>query len=285
MPKSTENTPEGDPILPSGDSPLDFAVDRRDRDLLKMVKDAVKHEQGMLAYQPVVNAQAQTHVAFYEGLVRLQDETGRVIPARDFMPLVEDNELGRELDRLALHLGCRALSQVPDLRLSINMSARSIGYSPWGRTLDHWLQMDDTLGSRLILEITESSAMVVPELVVDFMDRLQLQGICFALDDFGSGYTALRYFKDFFFDIIKLDGQFINGIAQDPDNLVLTKAMLTIGKQFDMLVVAEMVERPEDAEVLRQIGVDCLQGFLFGAPTTRPAWMPTLNNENRRQQN
>ena len=59
--------------------------------------------------------------------------------------------------------------------------------------------------------------MMVPELVVDFMDRLQMQGICFAMDDFGAGFTALRYFKEFCFDVIKIDGQFINGIARDAD--------------------------------------------------------------------
>ena len=277
MKKSSHLSRGSDPVPADGRSPLDYAVARRDRGMLQMVKDAVAYEQAMLAYQPIVHAQSQTSVAFYEGLVRLQDSTGRIIPARDFLPLVEDNELGRELDRLSLHLGCQALSRVPSLRLSINMSARSIGYSPWVKTLDQWLETDASIGERLILEITESSAMVVPELVVDFMDRLQMKGICFALDDFGSGYTALRYFKDFFFDIMKLDGQFINGIANDPDNLVLTKAMLTIGKQFDMLVVAEMVEQPADAEILSQIGVDCLQGYLFGAPTTRPDWMPAID--------
>ncbi len=281
MPKSSNNSRRGDPFSSQGRSPLDYAVSRRDKDILQMIKDAVAYEQAMLAYQPVVHARAHSSVAFYEGLVRLQDATGRVIPARDFLPLVEDNELGRELDRLALQLGCRALSDVPNLRLSVNMSARSIGYSPWTETLNYWLNKDNSIGERLILEITESSAMVVPELVVDFMDRLQMKGICFALDDFGSGYTALRYFKDFFFDIMKLDGQFINGIANDPDNLVLTKAMLTIGKQFDMLVVAEMVEHEEDAVILNQIGVDCLQGYLFGAPTTRPIWMPEAA-QNRR---
>lgn len=277
MQKSSHHSRGSDHGPSDGRSPLDYAVARRDRGMLQMIKDAVAHEQAMLAYQPIVHAQSQTSVAFYEGLVRLQDSTGRIIPARDFLPLVEDNELGRELDRLSLQLGCQALSRVPSLRLSINMSARSIGYTPWINTLDHWLEKDQSIGERLILEITESSAMVVPELVVDFMDRLQMRGVCFALDDFGSGYTALRYFKDFFFDIMKMDGQFINGIANDPDNLVLTKAMLTIGKQFDMLVVAEMVEQPEDAAVLSQIGVDCLQGYLFGAPTTRPAWMPSID--------
>ncbi|THH37468.1 EAL domain-containing protein [Aliishimia ponticola] len=270
-------------IPPGNSSPLEYAVRKRDEETLNMVADAVRYKQALLAYQPVVRAQTTNSVAFYEGLIRVLDATGRVIPAADFMPVVENEELGRTIDTLSLAMGCKALAEVPNLRLSINMSARSIGYRPWLRTLNRWLDKDDSIGPRLILEITESSAMTVPELVVDFMDRLQMRGICFALDDFGSGYTALRYFKDFFFDIIKIDGQFIKGIARDPDNLVLTQAMLSIAKQFDMLCVAEMVETPEDAEVLTKIGVDCMQGFNFGAPTIKPDWLPRSGHMARRR--
>lgn len=256
-------------------SPLDYAVSKRDADVIKMVRDAVAHDQAIMAFQPVVQATEFDHVAFHEGLIRILDNAGRIINARDFMHVVEDSELGRKIDTLALNLGCQALADVPSLRLAVNMSARSIGYSAWQQTLDAWLQDDPSIGERLILEITESSTMRVPELVIDFMDRLQMRGICFALDGFGAGYTALRYFKEFFFDILKIDGEFIRGIANDPDNRVLAKAMLTIGKQFDMVVVAEMVEDASDAEVLQQIGFDCLQGYHFGAPTVRPHWMPS----------
>jgi EAL domain-containing protein (putative c-di-GMP-specific phosphodiesterase class I) len=188
------------------------------------------------------------------------------------MDAIENTELGRELDTLALHLGLKALHENPRLRLSINMSARSIGYRPWSRTLDRWLNRDELLGERLVLEITESSAMLVPELVIDFMDRLQIRGICFAMDDFGAGYTALRYFKDFFFDMIKIDGQFIRGIAQNADNQVMVAAIVSIARHFDMLTVAEFVENGEDAAMLTQLGIDCLQGYHFAAATTRPDW-------------
>lgn len=255
-------------------SPLDYAVSRRDAETLKMVSEAVQHGNAMLAYQPVVRARATDTAAFHEGLIRVLDPTGRIVPAIEFMPVVENTELGRAIDRLSLDLGCRTLSQVPGLRLSINMSARSIGYRPWIATLEEWLAKDEGIGPRLILEITETSAMTVPELVIDFMDRWQIRGICFALDDFGSGYTALRYFKDFFFDILKIDGQFIRGIAHDPDNLVLVKSMLSIARHFDMLCVAEMVETAEDARMLAEIGLDCLQGYHFGAPAVKPAWLP-----------
>lgn len=260
--------------IPSGaDNPLNAAVSSRDRGTLEMVAQAVKHQQTMLAYQPVVVASDPGRVGFYEGLIRVMDETGRVIPAKDFMPVVERAELGREIDVVALNMGFRTLFENPSIRLSINMSARSIGYQRWMQVLNRWLKKDATLAERMILEITESSAMDQPELVIDFMARLSRRGISFALDDFGAGYTALRYLKDFLFDVLKIDMMFCNGIANDPDTQVLTQAIIQIGQHFDMLIVAEGVEQQADVEMLTAMGADCLQGYYFDAPSIRPDWL------------
>lgn len=260
-------------IAPGSENPLNYAVAQRDHSTLQMVKDAIAHKQTLLAYQPVMRASDHTKVGFYEGLIRVLDATGRVIPARDFMPVVEDTETGRQIDVLALRAGLLALQNHPGLRLSINMSARSIGYKAWNQVLRRFLNRDKAIGERLILEITESSAMLVPELVTDLMDELQPFGVCFALDDFGAGHTAIRYFKDFYFDILKIDGEFIKGIAGDPDNRALVGAMISIAQHFDMLTVAEFVENAQDAAVLTEMGIDCLQGYYFSAPTTRPSWL------------
>ncbi|MFK7836417.1 MAG: EAL domain-containing protein [Sulfitobacter sp.] len=253
-------------------------MSQRDKDAVEMASDAVTHKQTLLAYQPVMRTSNQTKVAFYEGLIRVLDETGRVIPAGDFMPAIEATELGREIDVQTLRMGLQALRQNPGLRLSLNMSARSIGYTGWTKTLWRHLKQDKSIGERLILEITEDSAMMVPELVVDFMDELQPQGICFALDNYGAGNTAIRYFKDFYFDILKIDGQFIRGIAQNPDNRAITGALLSIAEHFDMLTVAQSIETAEDAAILTQMGVDCMQGYHFCAPTVQPTWLKQSNS-------
>lgn len=254
------------------DSPLSAATAARDRDVLQLVQQAVARRDVALAYQPVMAADGTAQPAFYEGLIRIMDDTGRIIPARDFIEQIEDKELGRQIDCLSLELGLAAMQTAPDLRLSINMSARSIGYSRWKQTLEHWLQRDETLGERLILEITESSAMQMPDLVSAFMAELQHKGIAFALDDFGAGYTAFRYLKQFYFDILKIDGQFIRRIHDDPDNQVLARALIGIGQHFDMLTVAEFVETHEEAAFLREAGIDCLQGYYYGAPSMTPPW-------------
>lgn len=119
----------------------------------------------MLAFQPGVSNAASRKAIFYEGLIRIPDQMGRSIPAGQFIDKVEERETGRLLDCLALDMGLRSLVRVRNFKLSINMSARSIGCGTWLEILARGSQTDSTLAERLITEITEYSAMLVPELV------------------------------------------------------------------------------------------------------------------------
>jgi EAL domain-containing protein (putative c-di-GMP-specific phosphodiesterase class I) len=211
-------------------------------------------------------------VAFYEGLIRVLDETGRVIPAREFINVVEDQDLGRQIDCASLRIGLNVLKAHPHLRLSINMSARSVGYPAWMQTLRRALNSRPDVVQRLILEITETSVMMMPEIVQIFMEELQDKGVTFALDDFGAGYTAFRHLRHFCFDILKIDGQFSRNVDSDADNQVLNEALISLARHFDMLVVSEAVETAAEAAWLTGAGVDCLQGYYFAAPTMTPPW-------------
>lgn len=165
-----------------------------------------------------------------------------------------------------------ALRANPTLRLSINMSARSIGYPEWMRMLQRAIRLQPETVQRLILEITETSAMQMPEIVQAFMETLQDKGVSFALDDFGAGYTAFRHLRRFCFDILKIDGQFSRKVDHDADNQVLCAALISLGRHFDMILVAEAVETAEEAAWLAAAGIDCLQGYYFAAPSITPPW-------------
>ena len=232
-----------------------------------------------MAFQPVIAAQNPRKTVFYEGLIRVPDENGRIIPARDFMPHVEETELGRQVDCAALEIGLRHLSLAPDLRISINLSARSIGYGKWNDILGRSLRRDPDIGNRLILEITESSTILLPDLVLSFMKDLRKRGITFALDDFGAGTTSFRYLRDFNFDIVKIDEQFVRNVATDPDNQVLIQALISIAEHFGMHTVAEAVENIIDSNWLAAHGIDCLQGYYWGAPTMTPPWIQPQNSD------
>ncbi len=268
MPTPAELAPAG-----AADSPLSYATARQQQGMTGLIEGAIRRGDVLLAYQPVVAARDPTRIAFHEALIRIIDRDGNILPAGEFMPAAETREIGRVIDCLALEQGLATLAHVPDLRLSINMSARSIGYPRWMETLNRGLATDPTIAERLILEITESSAMVMPDLVTVFMAELHGRGISFALDDFGAGYTAFRYLKDFYFDVVKIDGSFIRGIDSDANNQVLAAALVSIGRHFDMLTVAEAVETAAESTYLRSIGFDCLQGWHHGMPTTMPPWL------------
>ncbi len=263
-------------IPPAPENPVEYAATIRDEPIIDTVRRAINNRHVMLAYQPVVYANDPEKIAYYEGLIRVLDKFQEVVEAKHFIPQVETMELGRILDCHALKLGLQALQSEPTLRLAINMSARSIGYPAWINTLRKGMEADETVAQRLILEITEESAMTVPELVSSFMNDLQRYGISFALDDFGSGYTAFRFFKEFQFDIVKIDGQFVRKIQDDPDNQVLAAALLGISKHFDMFTVAEQVESEGELQHLRDMGVDCVQGFHLGLPQIVPEWTAPL---------
>nr|WP_319248343.1 EAL domain-containing protein [uncultured Celeribacter sp.] len=276
MPWSGPDRDKGDapPIFMEDEftSPLSAAIAERDKSTLKIVQDALQRKQVVLAYQPVMQSMQAERPAFYEGLLRVLDPTGRVIPAREFIHAADASELGRRLDCLSLELGLDALAEHPQFRLSINMSARSIGFPQWRQTLFDGLAKRADSANRLVLEISENSAMMMPDLVSVFMEELQSRGVSFALDNFGASYTAFRYLKDFYFDIVKIDGSFIQGIDADPDNQVLTHALISVAQHFDMYTIAERVETEQDAAYLRSIGIDGMQGHYFGTATMSPRW-------------
>lgn len=246
--------------------PIQYAVNARDRDVLSMVRTALKTGNCQLALQPVHAAQPGHPITFYEGLIRVRDDTGRIIPAAQFMGEIEETVIGREIDVASLKLGFGLLDLHHDLRLSVNVSARSLGDRAWRSVLDAELSKRASHVDRLILEISEESAMQLPEIVIRFMEEMQPYGLSFALDDFGAGLTAFRHLKDFFFDMVKVDSHFVRNIEQDPDNQVLAEALITVAHQFEMFAIAEGVESQAEADFLQSIGIDCLQGYHFGVP-------------------
>ena len=256
-----------DPALAS---PLDAAISSQESEAIGQVAAALKERRMRLAFQPAVYAADPTIIGFFEGFIRLLDRHDRVIRARDFMGAVEQHELGREIDCAALQMGLMVLQQNPQIRVSINMSARSVGYRSWATILRKALRDRPGLGQNLILEINETSAMQVPDVLRPFMDEMRSHGIVFALDDFGAGMMSLRLLRDLRFEIAKIDGGLLRNVDASPDGQVVSRAAIALAQEMGMFVSAEEVETEGEANWLRAAGVGCLQGYLFGPPTVTP---------------
>lgn len=255
---------------PALSSPLAAAISAQDKEVLAMVGSALKDRRMRLAFQPVVYAADPTVIGFFEGFIRLLNLRDQVIPARDFMPAVEQRQLGREIDCAALQMGLMAMQRNPQIRVSINMSARSVGYRPWAEILRRALQESPRIGGSLILEINEASALQVPDVLKPFMAEMREHGIVFALDDFGAGMTSLRLLHELGFEIAKIDGSLVKRVDRSAEGQAVTRAAIALAQELGMYVVAEAVETEGEAVWLREAGVGCLQGYLFGPPTVTP---------------
>ena len=114
--------------------------------------------------------------------------------------------------------------------------------------------------------------MAAPEVARYFMKDMKKLGLCFALDNFGAGQTSLVRLRDFYFDIIKMDGQFTKDLAQSAENQALIQAIIGMAGSFEMFCFAQNVETASDADVLTKLGMDCLQGYHLFLPTLTPPW-------------
>ncbi|HSF96515.1 MAG TPA: GGDEF domain-containing phosphodiesterase [Thermohalobaculum sp.] len=219
-----------------------------------------------IAFQPVVGANSTGRAAFHECLVRVRDPEGWLVPAAKFMPAMEQLGLAPLIDRQVLVMALDALARNPGIRLSVNIFPQTMQDAQWMILFRDGLRKDSTLAERLIIEVTETAAMLDPARTQDFMDKLRRTGCAFALDDFGMGHTSFGNLRDFRFDMIKIDGSFITNVTSNADNRFFVSKLVEIGKHFEMLTVAEFVQGPAEARVLRDLGVGYFQGFYFGTP-------------------
>jgi EAL domain-containing protein (putative c-di-GMP-specific phosphodiesterase class I) len=234
------------------------------------VGQALAQGRMLFHFQPVVPARDPRRPAFFEMLARLRTPGGELHAAGAFLPAVEAGPLGRAIDRLALARALAVLKADPGLRLSLNMSPLSMGDADWLALFARAAREEPAVLGRLILEITEDAAVASADQTIDFMNHVRASGVAFALDDFGAGATGFRYFRDFRFDMVKIDGAFVRGVQAQPDAQVLVRALAAVARHFEMLTVAEFVETEAEARWLRDEGIDCLQGYLYGRASAAP---------------
>jgi len=259
-------------LRPVPDSPIppgQLKIPQTD-DIMRTVASALAENRLLCAFQPVVTAARPDVISFYECLARIIDRNGDVIPAGRFVPAIEGSDLGRLIDRAVLRAALDVLATHSRVRLSINLSATGLCDRSWLEILQQADATTPGIGDFLIVEVTESAFIDMTPDVLAFLDELRQLGCSVALDDFGAGHTSIGHLTKFRFDFLKIDGSFIVGIAENADNQFLVKSMVSIARHFEMVCVAEMVDCDADIAMLRDLGVDCLQGYHVGMPVMDP---------------
>lgn len=222
-------------------------------------------------YQPIIALNDPTHLSF-EALARWHDdELGPVSPA-EFIPLAEETGLIHDLGLDVLHAAldqCRqwtARWQRP-VNVSVNVSATQFMRPDFQGNLMRAVQDSGVNPGQLTLEVTE--AVVIHDLseVIRQLQTVRALGVRVALDDFGTGFSSLAVLEKLAIDTLKVDRALVAGVHREPRRLALLSAMVSVGRQLNLTVVAEGVEEPQELELLRQMGCHCVQGYLVGRPT------------------
>ncbi len=222
----------------------------------------------LLAYsQPIIDQRSGT-VVQEELLVRLRTNGGgptdRVLQPADFLPEAERSGLIRNID---LWMTMRALDLAARGRnVEVNLSGTTISDAGVMAELASRLGAAGVTARRLVFEITETAAFENADAAQDLAEQLGRLGCMLALDDFGTGFGSLTHLRELPIHMIKIDASFVSGLRDNPEDQALVRGVATIARELGMQTVAEGVEDATTFGLLREYGVDRIQGFLIGRP-------------------
>jgi diguanylate cyclase (GGDEF)-like protein/PAS domain S-box-containing protein len=245
------------------------AVSRRVGEASRL-RGALRDGRFVLHCQPIRDL-AEDRVEHFELLIRMQgDAPGELIAPNAFLYAAERFGLITAIDRWVVSQAIALVKAEQDrgrrVVLAVNLSGHSIGDPDLAAQIDREIDEGGIDASSLVFEITETAAIRDLEAAQRFTLRLHHRGCRFALDDFGAGFASFYYLKSLPFDYIKIDGDFIRGLSQQPVDQLVVGAIVTIAKGMGKRTIAEFVGDAETRDLLRAEGVDCVQGFYVGRP-------------------
>lgn len=254
------------------DSPERTHENRQLLELGSRIKDAFRNNSFRLAYQPVIET-STGQTLFYEALVRMFDEDGKMIPAAHFVPAIEQLGLAFTLDRHVLDLAVKELEQSPKLCLAVNISGLTASQTEWPDHVQNVLGNRHSVAERLIIEITETAAIVDVDETKRFVNQLRALGGTVALDDFGAGFTSIRHLRSLSLSIMKIDKDLLHNLLTQTEQQHLVRMLIELARGLGLKTVAEGVETAEVADWFRQEKVDMMQGYYFGRPSLDRPWI------------
>ncbi|MGL5941700.1 MAG: EAL domain-containing response regulator [Waterburya sp.] len=238
--------------------------------LENFLHSALKHNEFLLYYQPIVNI-VTGKIVKMEALLRWHNPQLGLVAPNIFIPLAEKNGSIIPIGEWVLKTACtqnktwQQMGLTP-IKISVNLSVRQFQQPNLVTVIGNILQQTQLSPSSLELEITESVTMQNTELAKTILKQLHEMGISLSMDDFGTGYSSLSYLKQFPFCTLKIDRSFVKDLPTSAEDIAIVDAVLTLGQGLNLNVVAEGVETEELKELLKNLGCEYIQGYLFSKP-------------------
>ncbi|EKU99914.1 PAS domain S-box/diguanylate cyclase (GGDEF) domain-containing protein [Leptolyngbya sp. PCC 7375] len=237
------------------------------------LRKAIKAQEFCLYYQPLVNLKPPHQLKGFEVLLRWHHPDQGLIPASEFIPIAEETGQINAIDEWVLRNACKQLKTwqakgkvTMDVYLSVNLSGQQFRNPSLIYTLDTILTETQLDPQCLKLEITESSLIQNTQAATEIMKLICNRGIELSLDDFGTGFSSLRYLQQFPISTIKIDRSFVDGLNNSDRNFRITSAIVNLAKALGFNTIAEGVEAHEQLTELHELGCDAGQGYLFSKP-------------------
>jgi diguanylate cyclase (GGDEF)-like protein len=234
---------------------------------------AIERQEFKLCFQPIVSLK-DGHIRGFEALVRWQHpERGTISPA-EFIPIAEETGLIASIDLWVLKAACHQLcdwqaaypADTGNLSINVNLSAKHFSHPDLIAQIERILDETGIDGSKLKIEITESVLIETAELAADTLNHLRERNIQICLDDFGTGYSSLSYLHRFPINILKIDRSFVAQLETDSEKREIVKAIVNLGLNLGLSLVAEGIETLKQFSFLQTIGCQSGQGYYFSAP-------------------
>ncbi len=254
-------------------------VSHRHREMhwVARVTRAAEENRLELFYQPIVPIGTPKGEGLHELTVRLRDDDGQLVPPSEFIPAAERYNVMSVIDRWVV---TRAVELLRARRgggalVAVNLSGTSLNEQSF---MEYVLQSvgEPAIARALCFEITETAAVTNLSNAIYFMRELKARGCKFSLDDFGTGLSSFMYLKTLPVDFLKIDGQFISQVAQDPVDRSMVEAISKVGRALGIATIAECVENQLVLDELQRIGVDFAQGFFIAHPRPISGLAPEL---------
>ncbi len=236
------------------------------------LRHALERGQFQAYYQPIVDLQ-QGRLAGFEALVRWNHPVRGLVSPQEFIPVAEETGMIVPLGRWMLQEACRQLrtwhQTLPgagQLTVSVNLSSKQIIHAQLLGHVQEALEQSGLPPAFLKLEITESALMQDTDRAIALLEALKARGIRILLDDFGTGYSSLSYLHRLPIDTLKVDRSFVRHLHEQETDRHFVETIVHLAQRLQQEVICEGVELPEQAAILKAMGVSCTQGFLYSRP-------------------